>query len=69
MTIKELLPNLQNLSRLEKFQVIHFLIGELEKEEGQMELNVNLTYEIWSPIDSFSAANTLAQLLDEQEHE
>jgi hypothetical protein len=65
MTMTELLPSLQNLSRLEKLKVIQFLIGELEKEEADLSLNSHQTYEIWSPYDSFSAANTLEKLLQE----
>ncbi len=37
MTIKEFLPQLENLSRNEKLQVIKFLVEDLETEELENE--------------------------------
>lgn len=66
MTMTDLLPSGQNLSRLEKLKVIQFLIGELEKEESELQLKSHQTYEIWSPYDSFGAAKTLEKLLQQE---
>lgn len=65
MSVTELLPTLQKLSRAEKLRVMQFLILELAREENEASLEQEATYRIWSPLNSHEAAHKLAQLLEE----
>ncbi|MFP4297368.1 MAG: hypothetical protein ACLFT0_05875 [Spirulinaceae cyanobacterium] len=62
----ELLTQLQQLSRSEKFQVIQHLTAELAKEEG-ISID-NEAAEIWSAVHtSHGAAAQLMQLLETEQ--
>jgi hypothetical protein len=69
MSVTELLPNLQKLSRADKFLVMQFLMVDLSKEEGIENLSepfrAGAVYPVWSPYDSHQAAHQLMQLLEE----
>lgn len=56
MTMMELLPTLSELNRAEKLRVMHYLVTELEKDENILPPGV---YPVWSPYDSYEAADTL----------
>ncbi|MEG4585036.1 hypothetical protein QUA54_07270 [Microcoleus sp. MOSTC5] len=66
MSNLELLAQLRQLSRAEKFQMMLFLIAELAKEEGIVMGNESAEI-IYSVHTSNSAAEQLTQLL-ETEH-
>ena len=59
----DLLPNLKELSRVDKLRVMEFLVVELAKDEGTL-LKPNATYPIWSPYDSYQAAQQMLELLN-----
>ena len=61
MTMAELIPNLTDLNRADKLRVMQFLVSELAKEEPLLEVGV--TYPVWSPYDSFEAAEILLKAL------
>ncbi len=42
----ELLPTLDSLNRVEKLRVMHYLVTELEKEEGILPPGI---YPVWTP--------------------
>ncbi|ACK72707.1 conserved hypothetical protein [Gloeothece citriformis PCC 7424] len=67
MTITELLPNLQKLSRADKLKVMQFLIMELYKEEEDAEnCSPNGANNlINSPYDCFEAADKMNKMLAE----
>lgn len=65
MSVAELFPSLQNLSRAEKLRVIQFLVQELASEEEALLLQPGATYHVWSPYNSHNAAQKLAVLLAE----
>ncbi|MGK7943240.1 MAG: hypothetical protein AB4058_02085 [Microcystaceae cyanobacterium] len=69
MSVTELLPNLQKLSRSDKLKIMQFLIAELAKEEDNgnllSEFQSNKTYLIHSPYDCFEAAHQMNQMLAE----
>ncbi|MGK7882441.1 MAG: hypothetical protein AB4060_20415 [Crocosphaera sp.] len=69
MSVTELLPNLQKLSRSDKLKIMQFLIAELSKEEDNKnllsELQSDETYLINSPYDCFEAAHQMNQMLVE----
>ena len=58
----ELLPSLKELSRADKFRVMQFLVFELAKEEDAL-LKSEMSYPVWSPYESFEAANVLLDAL------
>ena len=66
MTITEVLPKLKELDRKDKIRAIQFLVNEVAKEE-EIVFEESKTYEIWSPFDSFEAAEQLQKMIDEEE--
>jgi len=65
MSLTEVLPDVQTLSRLDKIRLIQFLARELERdEEGLIE--PGRSYPIWSPDRAFTAAAALLQALDDE---
>ena len=56
MTMTELLPTLDSLNRVEKLRVMHYLVTELEKEEGILPPGI---YPVWTPFNSYEAASLL----------
>ena len=66
MSVTELLPSLKTLSRTDKLKVMQFLAQELEVEEELSLLQSGKTYQIWSPLNSHKAVQTLATLLEEK---
>lgn len=65
MSISELAPILNGLDRADKLRVMQLLIQELAKEENAL-LSSN-SYAIWSPYDSFEAADVLLQALNTEQ--
>jgi len=62
MSVKELLPVLQDLGRADKLRVMQFLVSELAREEGL--LLAGAEYPVWSPYHAFDAASTPLGVLD-----
>jgi len=60
MSVAELLPSLEELSRADKLRIVSYLVTELEKEETNLAAAV---YPIWSPYDAHEAAATLMTAL------
>jgi len=67
MELIELLPALRELNRADKLRLMQFLVSELAKEENTL-LNIGESYPIWSPYNSFEAANILLDALKENHH-
>ena len=68
MLLNELLPALRDLPRADKWRVVEFLVLDLAKEEGAL-FNGGAAYPVWSPYDSFEAADALlAALKTEDQH-
>jgi len=67
MSVTELLPSLKTLSRTDKLKVMQFLAQELEVEEELSLLQSGKTYQIWSPLNSHKAVQTLATLLESEQ--
>jgi hypothetical protein len=63
MSLRELLPVLQELSRAYKLRVLQFVVLELAKEEGAL-LTPEMSYPIWSPYEAFDTAAVLLDLLE-----
>ncbi|MBD2149005.1 hypothetical protein H6F44_02525 [Pseudanabaena sp. FACHB-1277] len=67
MSNLELLTQVEQLSRTEKFQMVQFLMSELAKEEGLKPLDNVAAYRLWSPYDYGDAAQKLMSLLEPEE--
>lgn len=65
MTVAELLPKLKTLNHKDKIRAIQFLANEVAKEED-ISFDEGKTYEIWSPFDSYEAAEQLNTLLEKE---
>jgi len=66
MSVTELAPLLHELDRTDKLRVLLLLVYELVQEEGAL-LQPGMAYPVWSPYDSFEAANTLLNVLKKAE--
>lgn len=65
MTTAELLPTLKSLNYKEKILAIQFLANEVAKEEN-LSFEKGKMYEVWSPLDSYKAAEQLNALLEKE---
>ena len=65
MSLTEVLPEVQTLSRLDKIQLFQFLAQELEQDEHG-PITPGRSYPIWSPDQAFTAAATLLQALADE---
>ena len=66
MCLADLLPQLHSLSRAEKLQAIQILARELENAEESTPLLPGADYPVWSPLEAYDAAATLARMLEEE---
>ena len=64
MSLTDVLPEIQTLSRLDKIRLIQILAQELARDESEL-IEAGRSYPIWSPDRAFSAAASLLQALDE----
>jgi hypothetical protein len=64
MSLAEVLPEVQSLSRLDKIRLIQFLAQELEREAGGL-IESGRCYPLPSPDRAFTAAAALLQALEE----
>jgi hypothetical protein len=64
MSLTEVLPEVQSLSRIDKIRLIQFLARELEQDEASL-IEPGRSYPVWSPDKAFSAAAALLQALEE----
>ncbi|MCA9413873.1 MAG: hypothetical protein KC944_21855 [Candidatus Omnitrophica bacterium] len=64
MTLDEILDTLHDLPRAEKVRAFHFLSTELAREEGK-GFEDGGEFPVWSPFDSYDAAQTLTRHLKE----
>ena len=61
MAVTEILPTLRALNHSDKLRVVQFLVNELAKEENLSDPESD--YPIWSPYNSFEAAEKLTEML------
>jgi hypothetical protein len=62
MTWTELLTDLKQLDRADKLRVMQFLLLEIATDEGAL-MKSGLTYPVWSPYDSYKAAQEMLAIL------
>ncbi|WP_437956044.1 hypothetical protein WME76_31905 [Sorangium sp. So ce119] len=63
MSLAEILPDVQSLSRVDKLRLIQLLAQELAEVEDDVGLVGGQSYPVWSPDQAFAAADTLLQAL------
>jgi hypothetical protein len=66
MSLAELLPSVQTLSRIEKLRLIELVAADLARSEDIPDLQAGQTYEIWSPHDAYQAAEVLREMLEKE---
>jgi hypothetical protein len=66
MSLGEVLPGVQSLSRLDKIRLIQFLAQELERDDAGL-IESGRSYPVWSPDRAFSAAAALLHALAEDQ--
>ena len=65
MSLAQVLPEVQSLSRMDKIRLIQFLAQELEHDDSGV-IELGQSYPIWSPESAFSAADTLMRALEDE---
>ena len=63
MSLTELLPELQSLSRADRLRVVQVLVTDLAREEGVTLLEPGKTYPVWTPYGAFEAATAVYETL------
>lgn len=66
MSLKELLPTVEELPRRDKLQLMQWLAAQLAQDEEAPLLSPDMEYSGWSPCDAHEAAATLAAFLEEE---
>ena len=59
MSFVELQSAIKRLPRLEKFQIIQWMMTDLAQEEAALMLQPGAAYPVWSPYEAFDAADIL----------
>jgi len=65
MSLGELLPSIQSLSRVEKLQLIQALAKELAEGKENAQIQAGRSYPVWSPDQAFGAAEAMLKALRE----
>jgi hypothetical protein len=66
MSLAELLPLIEGLSQSDRQQLMSFLAAQQLVEQKQI-FSADV-YPVWSPYDSFEAADLLAQMVKDDSH-
>jgi ligand-binding sensor protein len=65
MSLTDVLPEVQTLSRLDKIRLIQFLARDLARDEENL-IEPGRSYPVWSPDRAFAAAAVLQQILEDE---
>ena len=65
MSLTEVLPEVQTLSRRDKFRLIQLLAQELAQDDDGL-IEPGRSYPVWSPDTAFTAAAALLKALDDE---
>jgi hypothetical protein len=63
MPLAELMSQIQDVPKIDKLRLMHFLATELVKAEDANFFFANQEYPVWSPYNCSDAANVLMNLL------
>lgn len=64
MTLSEVLPEIQTLSRVDKIRLIQLLAQDLERDVSNL-IEPGQSYPVWSPDQAFSAAEAMLKALED----
>jgi hypothetical protein len=65
LTLPDLLPSLEALSRVDKLRAIQYLATDLAKEEGEMPFfQSGVPCPVWTPLEAYDAAAALMKMLE-----
>jgi len=64
MSLAELLPTVNSLSRQDKLRLIELLAEELARSEEPSPMEAGQSYPVWSPDRAYDAASMLLRALD-----
>jgi hypothetical protein len=64
MSLIEVLPEVQSLSRLDKIRLIQMLAQDLERNDDAL-IESGQSYPVWSPDRAYTAAAALLEALEE----
>jgi hypothetical protein len=67
MSLAQIWPTVQTLSRAEKMRLVQSLVVDLAQEEGIPLIDASISYPIWTPLGADEAAAILQKYLDESE--
>lgn len=65
MSLAEVLPDVQSLSRLDKIRLIQIVAQDLEQDESGL-IEAGRSYPVWSPDHAYSAAATMLEVLESE---
>jgi len=65
MTLSEMFPTIQSLTRTDKLRLIQLLAADVARADGIVLDMAEKTVPFWSPHDSFDGAATLLHVLGE----
>lgn len=65
MSLADVLPGVQSLSRVDKLRLIQLVAQELERDD-RCPIEPGQSYAMWSPDSAFAAAATLMQALQNE---
>jgi hypothetical protein len=68
MSLIEVLPSVQVLSRREKLQLIELLAQDLARGEDS-PLEAGQSFPVWSPHDAYEAAAVLMQAIEDEKRQ
>jgi hypothetical protein len=66
MSLTELLPEVESLSRGDKLRLIQFLAEQLARDEEPSPIEGGHSYPVWSPDRAFDAAVILMKALQDE---
>ncbi|MDX9722262.1 MAG: hypothetical protein RBU37_16080 [Myxococcota bacterium] len=66
MTLTQLMPAIQALSRKDKQRLLEVIQKELQEQSAQEVIKPGGVYELWSPLGAYEAADTLQAFLEEE---
>lgn len=65
INLAELLPTLRELNRADKLRAVQYLVSEIAREEDAA-FDAGGVHPIWSPYESYEAADVLLAALKEE---
>ncbi|MBL8191469.1 MAG: hypothetical protein JNK38_25860 [Acidobacteria bacterium] len=68
MVIEQIIPTLRELNRADKWRLIQVLVTDLAEEESGLSLQPG-EYPVWTPLESYGAAERLMMALEEARQE